>query len=215
MCFSENLSLAIGTFGILSSLYFFNKNIYASVGIGYFSLMEILQYFQYKVINNCNSNINKLLTNIGYIHICFQPLFVNFWLFAFTKTPNFIFLYMSFFAGLLLATRLFYVTNDELCDVKNEPLCGAKTCSVSGEKHIAWNIRLRAPGKYWFTPSIGLHFFMWVIPALVIFQLKPLIALILTGPYLAFLITNNKNEQPAVWCYTSIAQMFITYYLIK
>ena len=215
MCFSENISLAIGLFGILSSLYFFNKNLYASIGIGYFSLMEILQFFQYKVINDCNNNINKLLTNIGYIHICFQPLFVNIWLFAFTKNPNFIFLYLSFFAGLLLATRLFYVSDDELCDAKNEPLCGEKTCAISGEKHIAWNIRLRAPGKYWFTPSIGLHFFMWVIPAIVIFQLKPLIALILTGPYLGILLTNNKNEQPAVWCYTSIAQMFITYYLIK
>jgi hypothetical protein len=215
MCFSENISLAIGSFGILSSLYFFNKNLYASIGIGYFSLMEILQFFQYKVINDCNNNINKLLTNIGYIHICFQPLFFNIWLFAFTKNPNFIFLYLSFFAGLLLATRLFYVSDDELCDVKNEPLCGKTTCAISGEKHIAWNIRLRAPGKYWFTPSIGLHFFMWVIPAIVIFQLKPLIALILTGPYLGILLTNNKNEQPAVWCYTSIAQMFITYYLLK
>ena len=50
MCFSENISLAIGISGILSSLYFYKKNIYASIGIGYFALMEILQFFQYKVI---------------------------------------------------------------------------------------------------------------------------------------------------------------------
>ena len=54
MCFSENISLIIGITGILSSLYFYNKNIYASVGIGYFALMEILQFFQYKVINQFN-----------------------------------------------------------------------------------------------------------------------------------------------------------------
>jgi len=102
-----------------------------------------------------------------------------------------------------------------LCNTKSEPLCGPKTCSYSGEKHVAWNVRLRAPGKYWFTPSIGLHFFMWVIPTLVVFQAKPVIALLLTGPYLGAMLTSNIHEQPAIWCYTAISQMFVTYYLLK
>jgi hypothetical protein len=215
MCFSEQMSLAIGMTGILSSIYFFKKNIYAAIGIGYFALMEILQYFQYKVINECNNDYNKFLTNIGYLHICFQPLFVNIWLFAFIKKPNFIYLYMCFFAGLLLASRLLFVKDNELCDTKNEPLCGPKTCAYSGKRHIAWNLRLRAAGKYWFTPSIGLHFFMWVVPALTILQVKPILALLLTGPYLGFLLTNNIHEQPAIWCYTAIGQMLITYFLLK
>ena len=118
---------------------------------------------------------------------------------------------MAFFAGLLLMSRMFFVKNNELCDGKNEPLCGKKTCSFSGNIHIAWNVRLRAPGKYWFTPSIGLHFFMWVIPVLTICQLKPFLALILTLPY--FGLTSNIHEQPAIWCYTGILQLIITYYL--
>jgi hypothetical protein len=215
MCFSENISLVIGLTGILSSFYFFKKNIYASLGIGYFALMEIIQFFQYKVIDQCNNDYNKFLTVLGYIHICFQPLFVNLWLYAFTKKPNFIFLYMSFFAGLLLMSRLFFVEDHELCDGNNEPLCGKKTCAFSGNRHIAWNLRLRAPGSGWTTPSIGLHFFMWVIPALSIFQIKPLLALLLTGPYLGYILTNNIHEQPAIWCYTAIGQMLLTYYFIK
>jgi hypothetical protein len=214
MCFSANTSLLVGIFGLLSSVYFYKQNRYASIGIGYFALMEILQFFQYGVINQCDNPTNQYLTDLGYLHICFQPLFVNLWLFAFTKTPNLLFVYMSFFAGLLLASRLLFVKDRELCDTKNEPICGPKTCSYSGEKHVAWNVRLRAPGKYWFTPSIGLHFFMWVIPTLVTFQTKPLIALLLTGPYLGGLLTSNIHEQPAIWCYTSIAQMFVTYYLL-
>ena len=214
MCFSESMSLTIGLVGLLSSLYFYDKSPYASIGIGYFALMEVLQFFQYKVIDDCDNSMNKLLTNIGYLHICFQPLFFNIWLFAFTKNPNVQFLYMSFLAGLLLASRLLYVSDDELCDTKNEPLCGKETCSYSGEKHIAWTVRLRAPGKHWFTPSIGLHFFMWVIPALIIFQLKPMIALLLTGPYLGFLLSMNIHEQPAIWCYTVIGQMLLTYFLL-
>jgi hypothetical protein len=215
MCFSENISLAIGITGILFGLYFSKKNIYAGIGVGYFALMEIIQFFQYKVINECHNKYNVFLTKLGYIHICFQPLFVNLWLFAFTKKPNFIFIYMSFFAGLLLASRVFFVNDTALCDIANEPLCGKQTCAVSGEKHIAWNIRLRAAGKNWFSPSIGLHFFMWVIPALTIFQLKPILALLLTGPYLGLLLSTNKNEQPAIWCYTVIGQMLLTYFLIK
>ena len=214
MCFSENTSFAVGLTGLLFSAYFYTKNKYASIGIGYFSLMEIIQYFQYKVINQCNNAENKFLTNLGYIHICFQPFFFNLWLFAFTKHPNFVFLRMAFFAGLLLASRL-YVTDDDLCDGKNEPLCGQTTCAFSGNRHVAWNVRLRAPGKYWFTPSIGLHFFMWVIPVLTIFQLKPFLAMLLTGPYLGFLLTNNIHEQPAIWCFTAIGQTLLTYYLLK
>lgn len=215
MCFSEKMSLFIGSFGLLFALYIYSKSAYASIGIGYFSLMEIIQFFQYKVINQCDNPTNKALTILGYLHICFQPLFANIWLFAFTKNPNFLFIYMSLFAGLLLASRVLFVSHDELCDTNNEPLCGEKTCSMSGKRHIAWNVRLRAPGKFWFTPSIGLHFFMWVVPALVVFQAKPIIALLLTGPFLVPLLTNNIHEQPAIWCYTAIAQMCVTYYLLQ
>lgn len=215
MCFSENMSLAIGVTGLLSSMYFYMTNIYASVGIGYFALMEVLQFFQYKVINQCKNKYNKFLTTLGYIHICFQPLFFNIWLFAFTKNPDFKQLYMAFFAGLLLLSRLFFVKDNELCDTKNEPLCGKRTCSFSGTRHIAWNLRLRAPGKYWFTPSMGLHFFMWVIPALTLLQMKPFLALLLTGPYLGILLTSNIHEQPAIWCYTVIGQMLLSFFLLK
>jgi len=215
MCFSGNISLGFATIGILASLYFYDKNKYASVGIFYFALMEILQFLQYRVIDQCSSNYNKFLTIIGYIHICFQPLFFNVWLFAFTKKPNFVFLYMSFFAGLLLASRLFVAKEDELCNNKMEPLCGKRTCSFSGNKHVAWNIRLRAPGVYWWTPSLGLHFFMWVVPVLTTMQLKPILAMIITGPYLGLLLTDNIHERPAIWCYTAISQLFVSWFLLR
>ena len=213
MCFSENMSLAIGLSGICFGIYFYDKNIYASIGITYFALMEIIQFFQYKVINKCNNKYNKFLTYLGYIHICFQPLFFNIWLFAFTEKRNFIYIYMCLIAGILLLYRIFSVKDHELCDTNTEPLCGKKTCSFSGNKHIAWNVRLRAPG--WVVPSISLHFFMWFIPALVAFEINPIIALLLTGPWLGWAITDNIHEQPAIWCYTVIAQMAITFYLLK
>jgi len=177
--------------------------------------MELIQFYQYKVIDQCDNKHNQFLTNLGYLHICFQPLFFNIWLFAFTKVPNYTFVYMSIFAALLLASRMFFVKDKELCDTINEPLCGKKTCSFSGNRHIAWNIRLRAAGKNWFAPSLALHFFMWVIPVLTVFKIKPISAMLITAPYLGALITDNIHEQPAIWCYTGIAQLLLSYYLLK
>jgi len=217
MCFSQTGSLAVGITGLLFSLYLWTgkpiRYRYAALGIAYFSLMEVLQYLQYGVIDRCNA-YNEQLTLLGYLHICFQPVFIHLWLFAFTQNPPFLVVYLSLAAGVLLASRVLWVGDDELCDETHEPLCGPITCSFSGERHIAWSVRLRAPGKYWFTPSIGLHFFMWVMPALVLFQLKPLIALLLTGPYLGFL-SQHIHEQPAIWCYTVIGQMIVTFLLLK
>jgi hypothetical protein len=39
--------------------------------------------------------------------------------------------------------------------------------------------------------------------------------MLLTGPYLGFLLTNNIHERPAIWCYTGLGQMLLTHYLIK
>jgi hypothetical protein len=215
MCFSESISLYIGSVGLLAGLYFFPKNRYAAIGIGYFALMEILQYFQYKVINQCENPVNQFLTKLGYVHISFQPLFFNLWLLAFTQKRDPTFLYVSFFGGLLLCSRLIgALKDDEVCDGKNEPICGKRTCAFSGEKHIAWNVRLRAAGKHWFTPSIGLHFFLWVVPVLLLREMKPFLAMLLTGPYLGILLTGNIHEQPAIWCYTAISQMLVSYYLL-
>jgi hypothetical protein len=44
--------------------------------------------------------------------------------------------------------------------------------------------------------------------------LKPILAMLLTGPYLAVL-TSNIHEQPAIWCYTGISQILLTHFLIR
>ena len=214
MCFSQPMSLTIGLGGVLTGIYIYTLNKYAGIGLIYFSLMEIIQFFQYSVIEKCDDPWNKFLTNLGYLHICFQPLFFNIWLFAFIKKPDVRFLYMAFVAGLLLMSRLFNVGDNELCDTKSEALCGSRTCSFMGERHVAWNLRLRAAGKNYYTPSIALHFFMFFIPTLVTFQPVPIIAMLLAGPWLSVILTDNIHEQPAIWCYTAVAQVIVSYFLL-
>lgn len=215
MCFNQELSLFFGLVGVGASYYFYKKKyIFASISIFYFSLMEFIQFFQYTVIDQCNNKVNKILTIIGYIHICFQPIFFNLWLFEFTKKRNFSILKLGIVSGLLLLSRLFFVNDKNLCNEKTEPLCGKKICSFSGEKHVAWNLRLRNGGVSWITPSIGLHFFMWAAPVLTLFEIKPLIAFFITLPILAILITKNIHEMPAIWCFTGIAQLLLSFILL-
>jgi len=43
----------------------------------YFSSMEVLQVVSYTVVNQCASPLNQILTLFGYLHITFQPFFIN------------------------------------------------------------------------------------------------------------------------------------------
>lgn len=223
MCWNKEVSFSIGLTAFISGLYFTTINVNAGIAVMYFSLMEILQSFQYTVIDECDNNLNVILTIIGYIHICFQPFFINLWFFAFAKKINYSLLYICLIGGFLLLSRLvsfdkhkisLNIKDNEVCDSNNEPLCGKKTCSLTGEKHIVWNIRMRAAGKYWWTPSMGLHFFLFVIPILTTFEMKPLLALLLSGPYFGYFLANDISEQASIWCLTVTLQLIITFFLL-
>ena len=45
--------------------------------LGYFTVMEGLQLAGYAVIDQCGTPANRAVTWVSYIHIVFQPLFIN------------------------------------------------------------------------------------------------------------------------------------------
>jgi hypothetical protein len=47
------------------------------MALGYFSSMEVLQAFTYSVIDQCALPSNQIATLLGYLHIAFQPFFIN------------------------------------------------------------------------------------------------------------------------------------------
>ena len=47
------------------------------VPLTYFALMELLQAATYVYIDLCDNPNNQILTLFGYLHIAFQPFFVN------------------------------------------------------------------------------------------------------------------------------------------
>lgn len=191
----------------------------------YFASMEALQFFQYLVINDCNSMANIILTALGYIHICWQPLFSNIALSAldfknFEKKReevwNFVFKF-AFTSGLLMSARLlipliydgpqnFIFTP---CN-HAEGICGEKTCTTNGLYHLKWEFKL-LKSSYAF-PNVAAHFlFMFVAPFLLGLRLQSII-LFLTGPFISCLFRGevSDGERSAIWCFFSIAESFIT-----
>jgi hypothetical protein len=47
-----------------------------------FCLMECIQLGQYLTLNDCSSRINQALTLLGWVHVCFQPLSLNYFAFG-------------------------------------------------------------------------------------------------------------------------------------
>ncbi len=225
MCWSGEASAVLATIGISSTVYFFYKKEPAPLcyALGYFSLMEALQAYTYTVIDDCTNPSNQIATLLGYLHIAFQPFFVNAVSLHFIPTsvkdkiaPA---VYsLCFVATILLLIRIFpfdwtpacYTTKtrffmfSQYFDNFNIPFCGKQTCSVSGDWHIAWEIP--ASANLWLFNSYIIAAF--VLPV-IYGSWRMTVYHMFTGPLLAYLTTSNPNEWAAVWCLYSIGLVLL------
>lgn len=81
MCFSANMSLGLGLFGVVaSSVTWLDKSellwvrVARSYAILHFSLMEFIQYFAYPVVDQCGYGTNLFLSELSTYHISLQAL---------------------------------------------------------------------------------------------------------------------------------------------
>ncbi|MCD4674684.1 MAG: DUF5765 domain-containing protein [Desulfobacula sp.] len=79
MCWSGEASAVLATIGLGSTVYMAVKKEKKElwVPLGYFTLMELLQAVTYSYIDQCDNPVNQVLTLLGFIHISFQPFFIN------------------------------------------------------------------------------------------------------------------------------------------
>jgi len=200
--------------------------------------MEFLQGWQYFWIDDCDNFMNKFLTLLGYIHICFQPYFTHIINSALTKNPDVlkkydIILRMCLLSGTLMMVRYIVAEftgsgKDILSDFSDysgnhthsqcrtqEWLRGEKLCTFSGKFHLAWSVPMTEP-TYW-TNSAAIHSFMMFGPFFILKSNMIIqgVFLWLAGPYLASWITPNLMEQASIWCFFSFAQIGIMLFLIR
>jgi hypothetical protein len=206
MCWSGEASLAAATLGV-SGAFWARSRGSPSARWGtvlYFSAMELLQAATYIVIDRCGLPANQWLTRLSYVHIAFQPFFINLLAMSLVPSEKARRIRRSVLAICAVGTAAmlakFYVPSAAwACDPAVLPLCGANTCSYSGDWHIAWRLYLNAvDGSFlcYFIPAFLLPLFYgswrWTLYHL------------LVGPVTAFFLTTNKDEMPAIWCLTSI-----------
>lgn len=214
MCWSAPASLALGTAGFATAGIAHAKGQprHVTLPLAYFSVMELLQFFSYASINQCGLESNSTLTLLSYIHIAFQPFFFNMLLMGGVPggvSPRIrrIVYTISGVVTALLLLKLVPIVPESLCSV-GETLCGKALCSVSGNWHLAWQVPLYDAPLPW-DAFYYYAFAVFIVPIFYGAWIGSAIAF-MTGPLLAyFLASGNPNEWPAIWCFYSVALLFI------
>ena len=184
------------------------------VTMAYFTLMEALQATGYAVVDQCGTTANQVLTVLSYLHIAFQPLFINAFAMAIAPAPvprrtaRAVWV-LSGLAALLLVARLLPFETLGQCQ-PGEILCGPAFCLVSGNWHIAWELPLNAgPGLLGLSVQFPAYLLAVFVLPLVYGAWRFVVFHAVAGPILATWLTQDPNEMPAVWCLFSIGIILI------
>lgn len=225
MCWNQEISLSIATAGFVGAYYLKNKtdDPYCWTPVAYFAGMELLQGLTYFVINDCQNPVNKTLTVLSYLHICFQPIFSNIFFMYFIskekrkKAMKWV-MPLCVVSSLLVLQKLFIYEGCGLCRPA-EAFCADKVCSYFANWHIGWQLIMNDNSFY--TPAwmsniipggmvqLSPHFLaMFVLPFF--YGVRWLVVfLYITGPYFAMSVTDDKNEWASIWCLFSTSQLSI------
>ena len=179
----------------------------------YFTLMEGLQALGYAYVDNCSAGPNQVLTLLSYLHITFQPFFINAFAMAIligtVAARTRMVVYLACFAS--AATMLLQVYPFDWAGpcTPGSTLCGPSLCLVSGDWHIAWNIPYNdLVPNIEILPGLGNPFPTYMITVFLVPLLygawRFVVFHALVGPILASLLTTNPNEMPAIWCLFSV-----------
>jgi hypothetical protein len=210
MCWSGEASAVLSTIGIAGTVYAAYKKepVALWMCLGYFTLMEVLQAYTYSVIGQCSVPSNQVATLLGYLHVTFQPFFINAVSLHFIdqrvarKIAPLVYT-VCFAAAIMMLIKLYPFAWAGLCEI-GRPMCGEMLCSVHGNWHIAWEVPVNT-----INDNFSWYFLAGFIVPLLYGSWRFTLYHVLAGPLLAYTTTDNMNEWPAVWCLFSIGFMLI------
>lgn len=223
MCWSGEASAALAVTGFVSTAWFYRRgeSKVLCLALAYFSLMELLQAYTYTVIDQCFNSHNQMATFLGYMHIAFQPFFINAVAMHFIPEPLKKRIApavygLCFAAATVFMMRIYPFNWSSLCFEKtyqflpgtgmqfSMPFCGREICSTSGAWHIAWAI----PASGSIEMANSYVYAAFLLP-LLYGSWKLVLYHFISGPLLAYLTTNDMNEWAAVWCLYSIGLLLL------
>jgi hypothetical protein len=220
MCWSAEASIAMTGLGAVATAVTYRRGAPPAVWctLGFFTLMEALQVWGYAVLDQCGTTSNRNVTVLSYLHIAFQPFFIN--AFAMELIPGpvkrrvraWVFGACAV-SSLIMLVQIAPMPEFGTC-LPGSPLCGENWCTVSGDWHIAWNVPyngLLVPIERFLGVAPGFPSYMiaaFLVP-LAYGAWRFVLVHALAGPFLAARLTSNPNEMPAIWCLFSIAILLI------
>ena len=177
-----------------------------TIPLAFFSLMEFLQFAGYLYLNQCSLETNSFITQLSYLHIALQPIFVNMFFLTFLPISHQMRVRPYAYVGAavvsaLLLLKLVPVEAKYFCEA-GQTLCGPAWCTISGNWHIGWSVPY-----YNLLPGDGMWYYAlgtMILPALY-GAWRPALTYLLTGPVVAyFLAGGNPHEWPAIWCFYAV-----------
>ncbi|MGE0754332.1 MAG: DUF5765 domain-containing protein [Alphaproteobacteria bacterium] len=211
MCWSGEASAALTVLGLACTANAIRKreSILLWAPLFYFTLMEALQAYTYTVIDGCGMPANEIATVLGYLHITFQPFFINMFSLYFIdkrvarKIAPYAYA-LCFAAAIIMLLKLYPFNWAPPCAEGIRPMCGRDICSFAGNWHIAWRLPIND-----LMSSLPSYLIVGFIMPLLYGSWRFTLFHFLFGPFLAWLSTDNINEWPAIWCLLSIDLILI------
>ena len=216
MCWSATASFTMVAIGGAATAVAWYRNDAPAIWLtlAYFTLMEALQATGYAAIDDCGNPANATITSASYLHIAFQPLFINAFAMAIATRPigpglrTTVYAVAGVCSGLMLLKAL-PVDSLGAC-TPGTPLCDVATCLFSGEWHIAWVLPLNGLFNGWgVLTAFPPYFFAVFLLPLVYGAWRFVIFHAVAGPIAASMVTSTPSEMPAIWCLFSIGLALI------
>ena len=123
------------------------------------------------------------------------------------------------FSGDLKASSVKPMIGNQMAST--EWLRGGKLCTWKGNHHLAWSVPMADPSYN--VMGAGIHSFLMFAPFLAVadkFGMGFVLLFVqaaflwLTGPGFAAWVSPNLHEQASIWCFVSIAQIFVMVFVI-
>lgn len=224
MCFGSTWSLTslavLGISGIITLSL--GADIRITAPIIFLALKEWIQYESYKVLDTCNEK-NKWLTVLSWVHISWQPFFLNMFFSYFAPNQwreyKFVLMLCIIYAicNMVRIKELRYNGITSRCSQTEKHICQPKTCSYPGVYHMAYGFELQSADTNFTIPSLFTYALLSFAP---VFILGPRILglLNLLVVIFAFAITHKGSrdgEMAAIWCLNSFWLAIVGVYAVS
>ena len=187
--------------------------------LAYFALMEGLQTAGYLVIDQCGTPANRVIAQLSILHIALQPIIINAFILALVRPHASARLWrgamtVATLSSAVIVVQLLPIPGFGPCDPA-VALCGEAWCTRSGDWHLAWE----APYNGLMVPlertlHSGMAFPTYVLAVFMVPVLygawRFALFHLLVGPVLAFSLTTDPDEAPAIWCLSAILIILVT-----